>query len=114
MMNNYFIYKMSLLQRIHQVWVASSYTPPKIELIFYEGGFMATVDDSGTFLRFIAIDGQIFLALNQNCQLIKPAPSVGDNIYFCTKVDPILCSPTGGPNGARDIFVLNNIIPLLY
>jgi hypothetical protein len=104
---------MSLSQRIIQVWLASGYTPPKIPLIFYENEYMITVDDSGLFLRFMSSDGQIFLALNQNCQLGTPDITVGNSVYVCSKVDPILCSPSKGPNGIRDIFVLNNITPLL-
>jgi len=55
----------------------------------------------------------IFLALNTNCQLGKPDVTIGDAIYVCKKVDPILCSPTGGPASIKDLFVLNNIAPLL-
>jgi hypothetical protein len=104
---------MSLSQRIFQVWASSPYTPPKVPLIFYENEYMATVDDSQIFLRFMSSDGQIFLALNNNCQLGKPDPTIGDSVYICRKVDPILCSPTAGLDSIRDLFVLNNITPLL-
>ena len=104
---------MSLSQRIIQIWATSPYNPPHTPLIYYEGEYMATVDDTQTFLRFMSSDGQIFLALNQNCQLAQPDPTIGDAVYYCTKVDPILCSPTKGPDSIKDLFVLNNIAPLL-
>ena len=104
---------MSLTDRILAIWARSQYIAPKVPLIFYENEFMITVEDSGTFLRFMSSDGQIFLALNLNCQLGKPDPSVGDAVYVCKKVDPILCSPTSGVDSTRDIFVLNNIAHLL-
>ena len=107
---------MSLSQRIYQIWNKSQHSPPKIPLIFYENEYMAVVDDSGAFIRFVSPDGQIFLALNTYCQLIQPDSSprsLLDNIYVCNKVTPILCSPTGSPKDNRDFFVLNNIIPLL-
>jgi hypothetical protein len=105
---------MSLTDRIFAIWATSHYKPPTVPLIFYENEFMVTVDDSETFLRFMSSDGQIFLALNKNCQITKPAPIIGNSAYVCSKVDPILCSPTSGPDSIRDIFVLNNITPLLY
>lgn len=105
---------MSLSDRIFAIWATSHYNPPTVPLIFYENEYMITVDDSETFLRFMSSDGQIFLALNKNCQITRPSPIIGNSSYLCTKVDPILCSPTSGPDSVRDIFVLNNIIPLLY
>jgi len=104
---------MSFSQRIIAVWTSSIYPAPKVPLIFYEGEYMATVDDSDNFLRFMSAGGQIFLALNTNCQYGKPDPAIGDVVYMCSKVDPILCSPTRGPNSNKDIFVLKNIAPLL-
>ena len=104
---------MSLSQQVLQIWTRSGYQPPSVPLIFYENEYMATVDDTGTFLRFISSDGQIFLALNTNCQLAKPDDDIGDTIYFCKKVDPILCAPVKGPEYVKDLFVLNNIAPLL-
>ena len=104
---------MSLSQRIYQVWSSSQYNPPQIPLIYYDNEYMATVDDSETFIRFMSSDGQIFLALNNYCQLGNPPPIIGDNVYVCSKVSPILCSPTSGPTSTRDVFVLNNITPLL-
>lgn len=104
---------MSLSQHILQVWGTSQYVPPKVPLIFYNDEYMATIDDSVIFLRFMSSDGQIFLALNNNCQLGKPDPAIGDNIYICSKIDPILCSPTGGPSNMKDLFVFKYIIPLL-
>ena len=102
---------MSLSQRISQVWQGSNYTPPRIPLIFHENEYMATIDDSGTFIRFMAHDGQIFLSMNKNCSL--STIYTGDSVYVCTKVDPILCSPTGGPNDVKDLFVMNKIAPML-
>lgn len=104
---------MSLSQYILKIWSQSQYEPPVIPLIFHENQYMATVEDSQTFLRFISSDGQIFLALNTNCQIGQPDPSIGDTIYMCSKVDPILCSPTKGPDSIKDLFVLNNIAQLL-
>ena len=104
---------MSLSQQIINIWASSPYSPPKIPLIFYENEYMATVSDIDTFLRFISVDGQIFVALNINCQVGKPDPSIGDTVYVCSKIDPILCSPSGGPDSIKDVFVLNKITPLL-
>lgn len=105
---------MSLSQRIYQVWETYQYKPPTVPLIFYENEYMATVDDSGRFIRFMSSDGQIFLALNTHCQIGKPDPTIGDAVYVCGKVSPILCSPTSGPENIRDLFVLNNVSPLLF
>jgi hypothetical protein len=104
---------MSLSQRILQIWTASSYSPPKILLIFNDNQYMATIDDSGPFLRFMSSDGQIFLSLNTHCRVGNPDQKNGDAIYLCTKLDPILCSPTHGLEYSRDLFVLNNIAPLV-
>ena len=101
---------MSLSQQILQIWTDSSYDPPTVQLIYYEGDYMVTIDDSETFLRFMSSDGQIYLALNKNCQQSEVDSTI---VYFCDKLDPILCSPTKGPETSRDMFVLNNIIPLL-
>lgn len=104
---------MSLSQRILDIWGSSSFTPPNIQLIFNENEYMAVIEDSEDFLRFMSSDGQIFIALSKNCQHAKSNPTIGDNVYVCTKVDPILCSPIHGPHNEKDIFVLNNIAPLL-
>lgn len=104
---------MSLSQRVLQVWATSQYLAPRVPLIFYENEYMATVDDSGIFFRFMSTDGSIFVALNRNCQANTAPATVGDTVYVCTKVDPILCSPSTGPESIRDIFVLNHIVPLL-
>ena len=113
---------MSLSQRILKIWRQSQYLPPRVPLLFYDNEYMAVVDDTQSFLRFISSDGQIFLALNTHCQISKidepyfpgkPATTVGDTIYVCSKIDPILCSPTSGPESIKDIFVLNYITPLL-
>lgn len=104
---------MSLSEHIFQVWAASTYTPPTIPLIYNENEYMVTIDDTGAFLRFMSTDGQIYLALNTKCQLGKPDPTIGNSVYVCTKLDPILCSPTTGIVSFRDLFVLNNIVPLL-
>jgi len=105
---------MSLSQRILERWKSSQYinNVPQVPLIYEDGEYMIIVDDSQTFIRFMSLDGQVFLALRQNCQYARPDPIYGDFVYMCTKVDPILCSPTGGPDGVRDMFVLNNIVPL--
>jgi hypothetical protein len=104
---------MSLSQYISQIWAQSQYVPPQIPLIIHDNEYMAIIDDSQPFLRFMSSDGQIFLALNTNCQIAQPDITIGNAIYMCTKIDPILCSPTRGPGSSRDIFVLNNIAPLL-
>jgi len=104
---------MSLSQKIFNIWATSQFTAPKIPLIFYENEYMATVSDDENFLRFMSIDGQIFLALNVNCQYAQADPTIGETVYICRKVDPILCSPTTGPNSVKDYFVLNNIVSLL-
>lgn len=104
---------MSLSQHILGIWANSQYPPPRIPLIYNENQYMVTVDDTGIFLRFMSSDGQIFMAINRNCQTAKSDPTIGTEVYICTKVDPILCSPTPGLEHARDIFVLKNIAPLI-
>lgn len=104
---------MSLSAKILQIWSTSLYTAPTVPLIYNDNEYLATVEDSDIFLRFMSADGQIFLALNNKCQLVKPPPTIGNNVYVCTKVDAISCSPTSGPQTARDLFVLNKIAPLL-
>jgi hypothetical protein len=104
---------MSLSQHILEIWEKSMHIPPKIPLIFYENEYMVTIDDSGVFLRFASSDGQIFLSLNQNCQIATPDITIGNNIYLCTKIDPVLCSPSVGIKSVRDLFVLNKVIAIL-
>lgn len=104
---------MSLSDYINRIWSNSPYKPPKVPLIYYQDEYMVTVDDSEMFLRFMSYDGQIFLALNKYCQLGEGDDSMGKNVYVCSKVDPILCSPGKGPESMKDIFVLNNIASLL-
>lgn len=100
---------------ILSLWNTSNYSPPSIPVIYSDNEYMAVIEDSGDFIRFMSSDGQIFLTLNQNnnCQLAVPDQIVGTHVYFCEKITPILCSPTAGVNGDRDFFVLNNIVPLL-
>jgi len=101
---------MSLSQYVLQIWKKSNYAPPRIPLLFYGNEYMAVIDDTQVFLRFMSSDGQIFLALNFNCEV---GQTMGDSVYVCNKIDPILCSPSNGPESSKDIFVLNNIAPLL-
>ena len=103
----------NLSQRIFQVWAGARYNPPVVPLIYYNEEYMAIINDSEQFIRFMSSDGQIFLALNSICQIATPDPRIGNNVYVCTRVTPILCSPTKGLEGTRDLFVLNNIVPLL-
>jgi hypothetical protein len=98
---------MSLSQRILQIWNTSQFKAPNVPLIYHDNQYMATVDDSTNFFRFMSADGQIFVALSTRCQIQGPG------IYVCTKIDPILCSPVPGLQYGRDIFVLNNIAPLI-
>ena len=104
---------MSLEQRILDLWSNSGYPAPTIPLLYNPNEYLAVIDDSGTFYRLMTVDGQIFVSINRNCTLNPAPPSVAANVYVCTKLTPILCSPTSGPIGAKDRFVLNNIIPLL-
>lgn len=104
---------MSLEQRILEKWASSGYAPPKIPLLFVPNEYMAVIDDSGIFFRLMSTDGQILLAINRYCSLNSAPPSVAANVYVCEKLDPVLCSPSSGPSGDKDRFVLNNIIPLL-
>jgi hypothetical protein len=104
---------MALSQRIIEVWRASNYGPPAVPLIYHENQYMATIADEGAFVRFMKLDGSILMALSQRCQQGQPDPTIGTTVYVCGQVTPILCAPSGGPEGARDLFVLNNIIPLL-
>jgi hypothetical protein len=115
MMNKIFIIivNMSLSDRLLQVWKSANLIPPRVPLFYHDNQYMATIDDSSQLLRFMSVDGQIFVALNTNCQYGQPDPSIGQQVYMCTKVTPILCSPTHGPESFRDLFVMNNIVPYL-
>lgn len=104
---------MSLSDHILQIWASSPYNPPQVPLIYHEDEYMITVDDSDVFLRFMSPDGQIFMALSNKCQLGQPTADIGDQVYMCDKLDPILCAPVPGPKSGRDFFVMNNIAPLL-
>lgn len=104
---------MSLSARIIEVWKTSNYPIPKVPLIYHENEYMATIADEGAFVRFMSLDGTIIMALSQRCDLGQPDPTVGTSVYVCKQVTPILCGPAGGPEGPRDLFVMNNIIPLL-
>ena len=104
---------MSLSQQIQQIWLASPHRAPRVPLIYHDNEYMITVDDTGPFLRFMSADGQIFLSLNRNCQIGIPDVTVGNEVYMCAKVDPILCSTTGGPLNAKDVFVVNNLLYLI-
>lgn len=104
---------MDLSERLLQIWHSSSHIPPRVPLLFHQNQYMATIDDSTQFLRFMSVDGQIFVALNTNCQYIQMDSSIGTQVYMCNKISPIICAPSHGPNNIRDVFVLNHIIPSL-
>jgi len=104
---------MSLTDDILNIWNQSVYTPPSVPLLYYNNEYMAVVDDNDVFLRFISVDGQVYVALNNHCDYINSDKSIGPGVYICEPITPILCAPLKGPEGHRDFFVLNNIIPLL-
>lgn len=90
-------------------WVNSGFVAPKIPYVYYDGEYMAVIDDSTQFIRFMDKEGQIYMAYNAYCNV----PAGNNNIYQCQKVDPILCAPVPGLDYAKDTFVLQNIIPTL-
>lgn len=104
---------MSLTDRLLQIWRTSPHIPPRVPLFYHDHEYMATIDDSGALLRFMSTDGQIFIALNQNCQYGQGDPTIGPQVYMCTRITPILCGPTHGPESHRDLFVMNSILPHL-
>lgn len=104
---------MSVSTRVLEVWRTSNYPPPTIPLIYHDNQYMATISDQGDFVRFMGLDGGIWMALSKRCQQGQPDPTIGTAVYICVQVTPILCAPTGGPEGDRDLFVLNSILPLL-
>lgn len=105
---------MSLSDKIISIWNNSIYDPPYVPLLYHNNEYMATISDNNLFIRFISIDGQIFSALKIHFQLGNPDPSIGQNVYMCAKINPILCSPQSCPENSRDLFVLNNIACLLF
>ena len=106
---------MSLEQHILTVWQQQSYYPiPELPLIHYAGEYMATIDDTQDFVRFMNAGGQIFLTLRKNIYLAKPPDlAIGNVVYACDKAYPILCGPSHGSEEERDNFVLNNIAYML-
>lgn len=102
---------MDLGERILEIWEESEFPPPTVLLVQHEDNLLAVVDDSDTFFRFIGRNGQVYLALNRNCSRI----TINDGeAYSCKRIDPVLCSPSTGPDGPRDNFVLDQIIPLIF
>lgn len=112
-MENIILKMTSLSQYIDLIWKRSTFPPPNIQLLYDNNEYFAVISDSEIFIRFMSADGQIFLALNTNCRRQTTTDLSPQTFYFCSKIDPILCSPTEGPNNTRDLFVLNNIAPLL-
>ena len=100
---------MSLSENLLEIWGQSQYQPPEIPLLFYDGDLMVVISDSGAFIRFMSIDGQVYLALNKNCEVVV---SKTEDVYSCYSGYQILCSPSTIQDN-RDLFVLNKIIPLL-
>lgn len=105
---------MSLSDQLLQIWRNQDlHISPRIPLLFYNSEYMATIDDAGVLLRFMGPDGQIYSALNTQCQYAQGHPSIGDQVYVCTSVKAILCAPAQGPENSRDVFVMKYILPHL-
>ena len=98
---------MSVSDEILDIWKNSNYESPVIPLLFFDGDLMVVISDSESFIRFMTLDGQVYLALSRNSEVITA--ETGEDVYFCSKAYPILCSPTE----SKDLFVLNKIIPSL-
>lgn len=105
---------MSLTERVNRIWASSAYTPPAVPLAYYDNEVFATIDDTGLLWRFLSHDGQVYTALANHCTTIPSYdPALGANIHTCTGMTVIMCSPGKDVADARDVFVLNNIAPLL-
>lgn len=105
---------MSLTDRIMQIWHASNHTPPMVPLAYHDEDLLLTIEDSGPIWRFLAVDGQVYSAVGAACKIRNPRDAnLGPQAYVCTGLTIVMCSPSSGPHGARDMFVLNNIVPLV-
>lgn len=103
---------MSLTENILRVWEQSHHDPPSVPLLFHEKNLMVVVSDSERFIRFMSLDGQIYLSLNKSCEIIPI--ETGDNVYSCSTTRPIFCCPSSSEKDGRDLFVLNKILPLIF
>lgn len=104
---------MNISQHLLTIWYSGGYEPPRTPLIYENYDYMAVIEDNGPFVRFMNDDGVIYTALYNHCTLADPVAIIGPSIYYCDKVNPILCGPVKGPENARDAFVLDHIIPVL-
>lgn len=103
---------MDLEEQIKQIWKDSNFIIPKVFIIYYEKQYMAVINDSTDFIRFIRSSSEVYLAINKYCQL-EFDKNIGMDIYVCKKAVPILCSPFPGKAGILDNFVLGTITPML-
>lgn len=105
---------MSLSERINRIWSSSAYEAPVVPLTYYDNEVFATIEDTGLLWRFMGHDGQVYTALASHCKTIPSYDAaLGVNVHTCADMTVIMCSPAPGIENARDVFVLNNIAPLL-
>lgn len=103
---------MDLEEQIKNIWQNSNFITPKVFIIYFEKQYMAVINDSTNFIRFIRSSSEVYLAIDKYCE-IEFDKNIGMDIYVCKKAVPILCSPFPGKPGILDNFVLGSITPIL-
>lgn len=98
---------MSLSESILNIWKQSHYEHPTVQLLFYDDNWKIVISDSDNFIRFMSLNGQIYLTLKRNCEIV--IADTGDKVYSCLGI----CSPFTTAEDSKDLFVLNKIIPFL-
>lgn len=93
---------MSLVDEIFAKWDASPYSAPKRALVRLIDGYLIVIDDNGPIYRFMDTNGHVYASVSHYCSVDDE-----DN-YSCSKIDMILCSPSG----PVDHFVEEQILPL--
>ncbi len=100
---------MSLSDNIASLWYQTSFDIPSVYLLYSDGTYFAVIEDDTSIIRMMDQNGRIYATLRKRCRLAKPDISVGDKVYVCDKVTPILCSHGEGPGNEKDRFVFDNI-----
>ena len=94
-----------LNNNITELWQKTDYVAPNINLVYYEGRYIATSSDTGPYLRFI--DNQcVYTILKSKCEVAKTVK--GHYIYQCYST-PVIKVHEGKVAGARDKFVLQTV-----
>lgn len=92
---------MSTNSELLKIWNFSGHQPPKVQLILVEGELLPVISDSEGFVKYMSLNGQVYLALKDSCEVKK-------KVYLLRG----LSSPVNTLEG-RDMFVLNKLLSYL-